>query len=438
MKIAWFTPFSKKSAIARFSQGVVAELARVAEVDLCHFDSSEIREAIGSVRRFPSASAIDDQTLSRYDLVIYNLGNYLPYHREIYLTSRRWPGICILHDFVMHHFFAAYYLEHLRNPGAYSLLMERLYGEGGGAWLERRLWESDEVVKFPLFEEVIRGALGVITHSEFLKKRVEASFPGPVRRIPLPYDADWSTPVLSRNNLGVDENRILIVTVGHVNPNKRISDVIAALGQLGPIAQRVNYSILGPCSAGYQTQLEMSIQRHRLQGVVHFLGYVTDEILRSYLSHADICINLRYPPMEGASASVIEEMLFGKPVIVNDVGFFSELPDNCVVKIHPERQDELAVVLHRLVADPAARSILGTLAQEFAKQEFRADRYANELMEFAWDVRSARPLLGLADRVALECNRMGITSEMRVVGTVARELQDVFCENRSSPPLWRE
>lgn len=438
MKIAWFTPFSNKSAIARFSQLVVAELAKIAEVDLCHFDSSEIREAVGSVRRFPSASAIDGQIVSRYDLIVYNLGNYLPYHRDIYLTSRRWPGICILHDFVMHHFFAGYYLEYLRNPGAYSLLMERLYGQGGGAWIERRLWESDEVVTFPLFEEAIRGALGVVTHSEFLKGRVETSFPGPVTRIALPYDADSSTPVLSRSDLGIEDHRILIVTIGHVNPNKRISNIIAALGQLGPMAERVHYSILGPCSPAYQTELETSIQRRQLQGVVHFLGHVTDEILRSYLSHADICINLRYPPMEGASASVIEEMLFGKAVIVNDVGYFSELPDNCVVKIHPERQDELAVVLSRLMADPAARSTLGTLAQEFAKQEFRADRYAKALMEFAWDVRSARPLLGVADRVALECNRMGITSEMRVVGTVARELHDVFCENRGSAPLWRE
>src|SRR5882757_5557423 len=102
MKIAWFSPFSRKSAIARFSEGVVSELAKLAEVDLCCFDTGESREMSGLIRRFDSAAEIDDRTLSCYDLVIYNFGNYLPYHREIYLTSQRWPGLCILHDFVMH------------------------------------------------------------------------------------------------------------------------------------------------------------------------------------------------------------------------------------------------------------------------------------------------------------------------------------------------
>src|SRR5437016_4786067 len=131
MKIAWFTPLSTKSAIARVSVSVAAELAKLAEVHLFHFESGDVRETSVPVKRFASAGVVDDRTLDRYDLAIYNFGNYLPFHREIFLLSRRHPGICILHDFVMHHFFAAYYFEDLRNPAAYSMLMERLYGADG-------------------------------------------------------------------------------------------------------------------------------------------------------------------------------------------------------------------------------------------------------------------------------------------------------------------
>jgi glycosyltransferase involved in cell wall biosynthesis len=259
-----------------------------------------------------------------------------------------------------------------------------------------------------------------------------------VTRLSLPYDADWTSPVRSRKELGVDENHVLIVTVGHVNPNKRISDIIAALVRLGALTQGITYTVVGSCPVGYQAELEANIQRSNLQKVVRFVNHVSDEILRSYLSHADVCINLRYPTMEGASASVIEEMLFGKAVVVNDVGFFSELPNECVMKIRPQAIDELAEALHKLVTDPAARKRLGDQARQFAEQEFRADRYAKELMDFAWEVRSAQPLLGLADRIALECNRMGITREMTIVEAVANELEDLFHENRTKAPLWRK
>jgi len=431
MRIAWFTPLSRKSAIARASVAIAAELAQLADVHICHFEPGEVRDAAVPVKRFASAAALDDRTLENYDLAVYNFGNYLPFHREIFLLSRHWPGICILHDIVMHHFFAAYYLEDLHSPAAYSLLMERLYGEPGASAAARSLaghpvWESGEVSRFPLFEEVVQGALGVVTHSEFFRRRVAQNFTGPTRRIPLAYDADRSGPVVPRSRLGVEEDRVLLVTVGHVNPNKRIEAVIEALGSLGSAAGRLVYAVLGPASPEYQRKLEEAVRRNHLEGVVRFLGHVPDDVLRAWLSHADICINLRFPATEGASASAIEEMLFGKPVIVTDTGFYSELPADCVVKIDPAREDDLAGVLSRLVADPAARKALGDAAWRFAESEYRASRYAKELMDFAWEVRAARPLLTLADRVANECYRMGIAADMPIVDTIAREMGGIF------------
>ena len=433
MKIAWLTPLSKKSAIARASVAIVEELAKIADVTLLHFENGEARETSVPVKRFASAAAVDERALDRYDVAVYNFGNYLPFHREIFLLSRRHPGICVLHDFVMHHFFAAYYFEDLKNPAAYSLLMERLYGEEGTEIAQRmvagrgpRIWETDDVVRFPLFEEVVRGAFGVVTHSEFFKKRVESVFAGPVRRTPLPYDADLSPSRFSREELGIQPGQLLIVTVGHVNPNKRIEAVIEALGRLGDRAAKVVYAILGPSSPEYQKTLNTAVQRNHLDRVVRFLGHVPDDVLHAYLMHADVCVNLRYPAMEGASASAIEEMLFGKPLIVTDTGFYSELPDFCVVKIPPEHEEALTDALARLIDDEKARATLGVAAQFFAGNEFRADRYAKEILDFAWEASRARPLLSLADRVALECNRIGMSSDMKVLNTIAHEMSTLF------------
>jgi glycosyltransferase involved in cell wall biosynthesis len=434
MKIGWFTPLSGESAIARFSVAVTAELSQIADVELCHFEPENVRKASVPVVGFSSADAVSGEALKRYDVVVYNFGNYLPYHCEIYRLSRRHGGIAILHDFVMHHFFAAYYLEHLRDPEGYSLLMEELYGEEGRAWEDARVWESDEVVRFPMFEEAARGTRGVVTHSRFFRDAVSRAFAGPIRHIPLAYDALAGLP--ERNAIGVPDDAILVVTIGHVNSNKRIEDVLVALGRIRETGKRVIYAIIGACPAETQERLA-AVAEASGAGDVRFLGHVADQELKSYLARADICVNLRSPAFEGASASAIEEMLAAKPLIVNNTGFFGELPDDCVVKIALEREGELAAQLKRLVMEPEARAALGDRARRFAEREFSAGRYAREFLDFAWEVRSASPLLGLADQVATELGRMGVTGEAEVVDTVAREIHDLFGAHKASPPLWR-
>ncbi len=172
MRIAWFTPFSRKSSIGRRSAEIVAALGEHAEVHLWHPETSR-RETGARTISFCDADRVGPNALHDYDLVVYNLGNYLPFHKEIYHVARRFPGINILHDFVMHHFFWEYYVEELKDRRAYILNMERLYGPDGRNAAERgHVCEGDEVLRFPFFEEAIRGAYGVVTHSEFLRARV--------------------------------------------------------------------------------------------------------------------------------------------------------------------------------------------------------------------------------------------------------------------------
>lgn len=429
MRIAWFTPLSVNSAIGRFSAGVASELATRAEIDVCYFDPGEVRKVDVPTRKFSGEAAVSDRALSGYDFVFYNLGNSLLYHRDIYLLSRRHPGICVLHDFVMHHFFAAYYLEELREPDSLAEVMERLYGDNGREATGKQIWETDRVGEFPLFEEAIRGALGVVTHSAFFKKRVQQVFAGPVHHIPLPYDADLRPSSIPREQLAASDE-LLLVTIGQVNPNKQVDTAIRALAQCGS-ARRFTYAVLGQCSPETKLQLERLAQQLNIGDRVRILGTGSDELLHAHLQHADVCITLRYPITEGASASVIEEMLFGKPIIVNDAGFYSELPDDCVVKVPCGQNAQLAAALKELMNDDARRNSMGSAAQVFAKREFRGDRYAREMVDFAWDVGAAQHLLNLADRVATEFGRMGVTAEMPVVDSIASVCENLFHKHRA-------
>jgi glycosyltransferase involved in cell wall biosynthesis len=437
MRIAWLTPFSVNSAVGKFSRSVVEALTSAAiDVVLCHFDSGEILATSARVLECSSAEDFVARAREQFELIVYNLGNHLPYHKEIFRASRILPGVCILHDFVMHHFFAEYCREHLRNWNEYSVLMERLYGSAGRAFSESGIRDADEVLRFPMFEEAIRGARGVVVHSEFFRQKVVKAFGGPACRIPLAYSVPQSDAIVRKDELGIAADAVLIVTVGHVNPNKRVDDVIRALGRIR--AERViEYAVIGLCGASYQHHLQELAEEHGLAEHVRLLGHVPDGVLRSYLECADICVNLRYPNFEGASASVIEQMLLGKPVIVNDTGFFSELPEDCVARVSPLDERELAAELDRLIIDANLRARLGTQARDFAAREYRSEQYAAAILDFGWEVRSAVPLLDLADKVAGELNRMGVTPAAEIVDVLSDHLHSVFCSETEDLPFLR-
>lgn len=439
MTIAWFTPFSRKSAIARVSAAVVRELAQVARVDLWYPETAEPRSSPVRAFSFSRSADIDARVLKKYDLVVYNLGNHLPFHGEIYETARRIPGLCILHDLVMQHFFLSYFLERHKQPERYVEAMERHYGpEGRQTALEilsadpGRFLDSEAPLRFPLFEEAVGNAFGIVTHSEWSRQRVVEACAVPVASQPLPYDLDVTQEFMSREKLGIPPEKVLAVSIGHVNPNRRILSVLRAIAEDAEVRERLTYVVAGPCASRYGEQLREFVERHRLHSVVRLEGYVDDLVLASYLHHADFCINLRWPALESGSASLVEQMLHGKPVIVSDTGVYSELPDDCVWKISPAREpEELRGALRTLVNCPASREVLGAQARKFAEAHFSASRYAAGLMRFAWQVRNARPLLELADRLGEELQAMGVRPETELVDSLAKTCAELFGKARA-------
>jgi glycosyltransferase involved in cell wall biosynthesis len=435
MRIAWFTPFGRDSAIGRASQSIVAELARSVEVDIWHPAAKVLLGTAVRTISFPPEAPLAAFGLQAYDLAVYNFGNHLEYHRQIFEISRRTPGIHILHDLVLHHFFARYYLDYRRAPATYVQVMERWYGEPGKAAARassqagnaQPVWLSDDVARYPLFEEALQGAYGVVAHSEFLTEEIRRVFKGPVATLPLAYDPVVPARMRSRKSLGIGDDRLLVVTVGNVNRNKRIDKTIAALAGHPDLAARVQYVVIGDGDPEYRAELAGAVRAAHLTHTVQFAGRLSDDDLAAYLSHADICVNLRYPAFEGASASLIEQLLYGRPVIVTDTGCYRELPDDCVWKVRPEQETgDLVAGLRRLIKDEALRRRLGETGKQYARSTFRADRYAAGILELAEEVLYAKPLLVYADRVGREIARLGLGPEAALVSTVSEASAELF------------
>lgn len=442
MKIAWFTPFKKASAIGRFSQSVTNELAKTDHVDLWLSDAEDLHET--ALRIIPFTKLHNAaHWLRQYDIIIYNLGDHLYNHQDIYTMSQHVPGVVILHDFVMHHFFAGYYIV-AGNWAGYVEMMRRCYGSTnlpdaipGVVGGPGRVWETDEVVNYPLFEEAIRGCTAVVAHSDFLKERVAEVTHAPVRKINLAYNVHRAAAPLSRAELDIPVDRILAVTAGNVNENKRVHVVLDALARSPALRQQMTYVVIGDCGSSFGESVQQLCRDRGLQDIVRFTGYADGSLLHAYLNHADLCINLRLPAMEGASASCIEQMLYGKPVIVTDTGFYSELPDDCVLKVRPTHElQDLIRHLNRSVADRNAAQAMGNRARRFAEQAFRPEEYARRLLDLADELKAYDPALRLADMLGAELRAIGVTPDMEIVATAAREAAGIL-DGDYDPPILR-
>ncbi len=124
MRIAWFTPFSVKSAIGRYSQSILRQLLQHADVDLWLTSKEEALRTEAPIIEYKEAGNVSEEVLATYDAVVYNIGDYLPFHIEIYRLSQRVPGIVVLHDFVLHHLFAGLMFIEQKNPDGYIALMK--------------------------------------------------------------------------------------------------------------------------------------------------------------------------------------------------------------------------------------------------------------------------------------------------------------------------
>lgn len=451
MKIAWLTPLATASAIGKVTVQVAEHMQGVAELHLWCADHSERHETSIPVFTFDVTDAFE-QALRTYDVVLYSFGNYYPFHREIFLMSQRVPGIAILHDYVMHHFFVGHYLDAAGGVERYLDAMQRRYGlearaaaessfvREGDRWAVQTtappLWGTDRIAEFPLFEDVLDTAAGVVVHSDFMHRMVRTVTEAPMRTIRLPAIQRPPIEIPPRDTLGVPADRQLVITIGHINPNKLVHEVIDAIAARPELAARVFYAVVGPLPAAYADQLRDAVVRYGLGSTVRFMGPCSEAELQAWLHHADICLNLRRPVTEGGSASLSDELRSGKPVIVSDVGVYAEMPDHCVRKIPAGLEAEhIGPALQELVDDPVLRDRIGEQARLYAEQYLNPRQYAADLLDFIAKAGEYAAMVRYIDRIGVVLRQIGATPDMAIVETVARESAHLFRDPIVSP--WR-
>ena len=100
----------------------------------------------------------------------------------------------------------------------------------------------------------------------------------------------------------------------------------------------------------------------------------------SLMAACDVLVNLRYPTMGETSGSVIRALSLGKPLVVSDIGWFAELPDDVVLKV-PADEFEVATLQAALAFAAEHAGTLGRAAKAYVEREHALPRVADSYAE---------------------------------------------------------
>ena len=394
MRLAYFSPLPPaRSGIADYSHELLPYLSRYAEIDLFVDDGSTPAKEIS--KRFPIQSYRDYGSLRQtegYEATIYHIGNAVRYHEYIYHTALKYPGIVVLHEYMLQHLVQGMTLAR-GNPEGYVEEMHYCYGRTGErlARLQINTGRGVDVWSWPLFERIVDASLGVVVHSEHARQQVLTRRPqAHVAKINSHCSeniltSQYKSPLAVREALGLPQDAFIVASFGLITRQKRVEVALRAFARFRRRFSDAQFLLVGAVDPDYD--LQSVLDGGMEEGVSVTRRVNLDSFLR-YMIASDLAVNLRYPTAGETSATLIRLLGFGKPVIVSNVGSFVEYPDDCCAKVDvdAEEEDTLYALMCALAADEELRRQLGANARRYVQEHHTLEGSAKKYMDFIQDV----------------------------------------------------
>jgi glycosyltransferase involved in cell wall biosynthesis len=344
-RLAIFCPSpASYSAVGKVVLEAHAELSRYYDIDyyaedgFTPFEPTRPNILQFAANYYPATEY--EKRKGQYDAVLYNIGNS-EFHVETILTALRSPANAIIHDTQLNGIF-----DYMTSNG--FLTPERRN-------LETRL---DEVVgsrKSSCLVSVATNQKAAFCYSTYAEEALKEIL---VPRIFQPMQA-----------IGVPENMMLrsgrpvVSLAGIISEDKGIG-LVKSISSIEDIMVKVfGFGVLGD-----------SPLLENVGPNVEVLRDLTDKDFQDALRATDILVNYRMRYKGETSRGTLEAMRYGAVVIVRDVGWYAELPDDAVVKV-TDTADVLQAV-QELIGHPKRRQEIGRNAQEFLRKEYGYGKYA--------------------------------------------------------------
>ena len=381
-KMLYASPFYPiKSGISQYSKELIHGLKEYFDITLL-IDDYKIEE--NEILKFPVEIYRKGSIYKGYDIILYNIGNQPEYHSYIISALRENPGYIILHDFSL------YYLSigiAQKNDDVFQSIF-RLAGIEGIQLVKDNLKENEIkdllqhkqlADKLPLNREIIRASKGVLVHSKYAKKLIENVCPEvSIKVIKLPFYRDSNSINIEEERKriwkkwGVPLDSFLLGSGGFIAPNKQNRLVCQAVNLYNSIYKKKIYYIM----IGEGNDVDDLLNEYCIK-----TGYLPENEYNSTLKSLDLIFNLRFPTNGETSGPLIQALGWGKPCIITDIGWYSELPDNIVIKLEPNITPE-QIVERLLHIDKQELFMLGKLSKEYIRNEYSLANVSRSIKDY--------------------------------------------------------
>jgi glycosyltransferase involved in cell wall biosynthesis len=299
------------------------------------------------------------------DVNLYHLGNNR-LHGEIYSRALKTPGVIVLHDAVLHHFFlgslseADYIAEFVYNYGAWNEDLAR------DLWKRRAVSGTDPgYFQFPMIKRVVERSLAVVVHNPGAAAIVKKHVPGAIiHEIPHLLETPPMPPgyeiIRLRLELGIGGQTFLFGVFGHLRESKRLTTVLRAF-QRARTGADIALLVAGEfASSDLARSLEPILHA---PGIVR-VGYVPETDFWRQAAAVDACINLRYPAAGETSGIAMRLMALAKPVMLSAGCETSRFSDSECLRVDagPAEEEMLAEYMVWLARFPADARAIGQRA----------------------------------------------------------------------------
>ena len=231
----------------------------------------------------------------------------------------------------------------------------------------------------PLVCEVLRRARRVLVPSEAAAATVEERVPDAVGKIDVVARAAQRLPTSGtdlRRSLGIPRQRFLIFLPGGLRPIKGQHRAISAVNVLRAAGADIEMILAGPDQdADYASEVRELCKGQPATRVLPTLA--NDRMGAAYVD-ADVVLSTSLS--EGASPTILEAGILGRPVVASDVPGNRELIRHKETGLLFQSEEDMAKQIMALYRNRSAAGALGVRIREDFHRRFDADREIRSLL----------------------------------------------------------
>lgn len=302
------------------------------------------------VANYLPAESFSVEMYSQYEAVFYHIGNS-DYHTESIRNCLYLPGIAILHD--------------TNISEAYRIMNEKGMISNDRRDLEDLITDAGLSSMSRCISSVVNNQLGVMTHSEYAAKASKEVLLGD--SVVIPAQLATYCPSITRKR---DYSKL---TVG-------LAGIIADIKGIAVIEKLANNPKFHNCDFrlfGYNYSSKSTIDRLQTYNNVSVSTDLSDFDFQNSISNLDVFVNYRMKYQGETSLSTIEAMRQGVVVIVRNVGWYSELPDDAVVKV--ESEEDVVRKIVELMSNPSKLAKVSANAKEYINKSHSYVKYVETM-----------------------------------------------------------